>query len=84
KITIDPARLLEPVNASFARRGRISEGAIADVTVFDPAVVDGMGTVLDAGQESIGIHAVLVNGVVSFRDGRIMSDGAGRYLRYAP
>ena len=84
KITIDPARLLEPVNASFARRGRIFDGAIADITVFDPAVVDGMGTVLDAGQESIGIHAVLVNGVVSFRDGRVMTEGAGRYLRYAP
>ena len=69
RITILPARLLEDVSSAMARRGRIQAGAVADVTVFDPATIIDRSSIADTGVESTGIQHVLVGGRFVRRDG---------------
>lgn len=80
KMTLGPARVMEGTDPSFRRRGRLQEGCYADITVFDYRRVNGEGTVLNRAVPSRGIHAVLVNGRVVYRDGEPDGAGAGRFL----
>ena len=62
-------------------RGLIREGMWADVTVFDPWEVADRATYEDPKQFPKGIDAVIVNGVVSLRDGELTGQRAGAVLR---
>ncbi|RMH73988.1 MAG: aminoacylase [Actinomyces sp.] len=62
KMTILPARLLETRAPALRRRGRLAVGAVADITVFDPATIRDRSTIADPAQRSEGIHRVLVGG----------------------
>jgi N-acyl-D-aspartate/D-glutamate deacylase len=84
-LTDAPARLF-----GLRRRGRLTRGWQADVTVFDPSTVDalparlvhdlpGGGVRLDAG--STGVHRVFVNGVEVVRDGQATGSTPGVVLR---
>ena len=64
KMTILPARLLEGSSPAMAQRGRLSAGAAADVTVFDPATISDRATIEKTWLESVGVHHVVVNGQV--------------------
>ncbi len=64
KMTILPARLLEGSSPDMARRGRLSAGAAADVTVFDPATIADRSTIERTWLPSVGVHHVVVNGQV--------------------
>jgi N-acyl-D-aspartate/D-glutamate deacylase len=84
-ITDKPARLY-----GLRDRGRITEGAFADVVCFDPATVGPMGERtyddLPGGAsrivaESHGVHHVLVGGTAVVRDGEYTGDTPGRVLR---
>ena len=84
KMTIDPACFLEASDPEFKRRGRIKVGAYADITLFDPALVDGGGDIKDPNQTiavSKGIVAVLVNGRIAYRQGEVAASGLGRFIR---
>jgi N-acyl-D-aspartate/D-glutamate deacylase len=48
----------------------LEDGAIADLTVFDPATIRGNATVENPNQISSGIDLVIVNGKIAFRDGK--------------
>ncbi|NCY17369.1 MAG: hypothetical protein EBX39_11505, partial [Actinobacteria bacterium] len=71
-------------------RGRVTEGWIADLCVFDPATI-GPGTIepradLPAGgwrlySEATGIASTIVNGVEIVRDGVVTGDTPGRTIR---
>lgn len=50
-------------------RGRLTEGAYADVVVFDPDTVADRATFTDPFQYAVGIAATLVNGRPVWRDG---------------
>ncbi|MFW6234060.1 MAG: hypothetical protein ACOC4I_01620 [Spirochaetota bacterium] len=80
KVTLDPAQHMQNADNSFLRRGRIQRGAYADITVFDADTVGGSGTVLDSARQSAGIRFVLVNGVLSYEDGEVLSQDAGMLL----
>lgn len=69
RMTIEPARRLEARVPGMRDRGRIRAGAFADITVFEPATVIDKSTYVNAAQYSIGIRAVIVNGVPVVRDG---------------
>jgi N-acyl-D-aspartate/D-glutamate deacylase len=59
-------------------RGVLEEGAVADLTVFDPATIRGNATVENPNQFSSGIDLVVVNGKVAFRDGKLVAkNGTG-------
>ena len=69
KMTIQPARRLEAVAPAMKRKGRIEEGADADITIFDPQKVLDRATYESPAQNSTGIVDVLVGGVFVIRDG---------------
>jgi N-acyl-D-amino-acid deacylase len=62
-------------------RGRIREGAFADLAVFDPAKVRDRATYTDPHQLAEGMSYVLVNGVVVVDDGKFTNATPGRVLR---
>lgn len=82
KMTILPARRLESFVPSMARRGRIAEGAFADLALFDPATVRDRSTFTEPMLTSEGIPHVLVNGVFVVRDGVLQAEARpGRAVR---
>lgn len=62
-------------------RGRIREGAFADLTVFDPQTVSDRATFTEPHQYSVGIHHVLVNGAPVIEGGTLTGDTPGRVLK---
>ncbi len=69
KMTLMPARRLEGVAPTMKNKGRLREGADADVTVFDPATVRDTATFEADLSFSEGIKHVLVAGSFVVRDG---------------
>jgi N-acyl-D-amino-acid deacylase len=62
-------------------RGRIAEGALADITVFDPLTITDRATYEDPHRFSIGVQHVLINGVVVVRDASLTGEKPGKVLR---
>jgi len=82
KMTILPARRVENVAAAMKNKGRVSVGADADITVFDPATVIDNATFEHPMELSGGIAQVLVNGQFVVRDGKTVKGVmAGRPVR---
>jgi N-acyl-D-aspartate/D-glutamate deacylase len=84
-ITDDPARLF-----GLRDRGRLAEGMLADVVVFDPATIgaaharlvdDLPGGTARLTADAQGIARVLVNGVTTVADGRPTGATPGTLLR---
>ncbi len=65
----------------LAGRGRLVEGAFADVVVLDPGTVGDRATFDDPHRLSVGVSHVLVNGEVVVRDGAVTPARSGRRLR---
>jgi N-acyl-D-amino-acid deacylase len=76
KMTTLPADRL-----GLADRGRIAEGAYADLVVFDPATVIDRATFTEPHQYPEGIPWVIVNGQVTVDNGAFQDVRAGRVLR---
>jgi dihydroorotase len=72
KMTLLPAQRLEKRAPMFRHKGRISVGADADITVFDPQRVIDKATYEDPLEYSEGIQFVLVNGVPVLKDGGLV------------
>ncbi|MDP3178768.1 MAG: D-aminoacylase [Spirochaetaceae bacterium] len=62
-------------------RGRLAEGAFADIVVFDPARVRDVATFADPHRFPEGIDAVIVNGTIAVEAGLHSGALAGRVLR---
>ncbi len=82
KMTLMPAQRLEGRVRGARAKGRISPGADADITIFDPATVVDEATYEAPARTSRGIVHVLVAGTPVVRDSKIV-EGAlpGRALR---
>ncbi len=76
KMTLMPARRL-----GLTDRGRIAEGAHADVVIFNPATVRDTATFEQPHQYPEGISFVIVNGVVTVDSGKLTPARGGRLLR---
>ncbi|HUQ94791.1 MAG TPA: amidohydrolase family protein [Bryobacteraceae bacterium] len=84
KMTLMPARRLETRVPSMRAKGRIREGADADIAIFDPARVTDRSTYENPGQFSEGMRWVLVDGKPVVRDGRLVEGVfAGQPIRAA-
>jgi dihydroorotase/N-acyl-D-amino-acid deacylase len=63
-------------------RGRVVEGLMADLVVFDPAIVADRATFAEPHQYPAGIDYVVVNGQVTVDNGAMTTIRAGRVLRH--
>lgn len=61
-------------------RGRLREGAYADITVFDPDRIADKASYVDPHQYAVGVVHVLVNGVPVMRGGALTGAMPGRPL----
>ena len=77
KMTSAPAARL-----GIADRGRLADGLLADVVVFDPARVRSMATIDDPRRFPEGIDEVIVNGTLVIDGGRHTGATPGRALRH--
>ncbi len=68
KMTTLPRSVVRP---ALNNRGVLEDGAMADLTVFDPATIRGNATVENPNQFSSGIDLVIVNGKIAFRNGAL-------------
>lgn len=67
KMTSLPRSVVAP---ALKNRGVLEDGAMADLTVFDPATIRGNATIENPNQFSSGIDLVIVNGKIAFREGK--------------
>ena len=82
RMTLMPAQRLEKMSPAMRRKGRLSVGADADITVFDADQVIDRATFAEPNQFSKGIIHVLVGGTVVVRDGRMVEGVfAGKPIR---
>lgn len=62
-------------------RGNLEPGAWADIAIFDPETFCEKGTTFEPNRLAAGMLHVIVNGVVTLRDGQLTGERAGAVLR---
>ena len=72
---------LPAARLGLADRGVIRRGACADLAIFDAATFAETGTTFEPNQVATGMVHVVVNGVVTVRDGALTGERAGAALR---
>jgi N-acyl-D-amino-acid deacylase len=70
-------------NLGIKDRGRLVEGHFADIVVFDPATISDRATYEAPHQYAVGVRDVIVNGVMTLRDGEFAGAFGGRAV-YGP
>jgi N-acyl-D-amino-acid deacylase len=63
-------------------RGVIREGGCADLAIFDPESFAEKATTFEPNQLATGMKHVLVNGVVTLRDGALTGSRGGQVVRF--
>ena len=71
-----PARVF-----GFTDRGELRTGAIADIVVFDPAMIADRATYENPHQLATGVSWVIVNGVVEWKNGAPTAARGGKVLK---
>lgn len=72
KMTYLPAKRLQDFTPAMVRKGRVSVGADADITIFNPETVIDNATYGEPNQFSTGISHVIVGGVRIVRDSKLV------------
>ena len=81
KMTLMPAEMLERSTPAARQKGRLQEGADADIVVFDPDTITDRSTFQKPMEPSVGVHYLLVGGTTVVDDGKIVPDAfPGRAL----
>jgi N-acyl-D-aspartate/D-glutamate deacylase len=62
KMTLMPAQMLERSTPAARRKGRLQEGADADIVIFDPQTITDRSTFAKPMEPSVGVHYLLVAG----------------------
>ncbi len=74
KMSLMPAEMLEDSTVAARKKGRIQEGADADVVVFDLSTISDRATFQKPMEPSVGVHYLLVAGTVVVDEGKIVPD----------
>ena len=74
KMTLMPAQMLERSTPAARQKGRLQEGADADIVVFDAAAISDRSTFQKPMEPSVGVRYLVVGGSVVVDDGKIAAD----------
>jgi N-acyl-D-aspartate/D-glutamate deacylase len=74
KMTLMPAQMLERSTPAARQKGRLQEGADADIVVFDPQTIADRSTFEKPMEPSVGVHYLLVGGTPVIDDGKLIPD----------
>jgi N-acyl-D-aspartate/D-glutamate deacylase len=81
KMTLMPAQVLERSTPAAHRKGRLQEGADADLVVFDPETIRDRSTFERPMEPSVGVHYLVVAGTLVIDDGKMVPEAyPGRAL----
>jgi N-acyl-D-aspartate/D-glutamate deacylase len=75
KMTYAPAQFLH-----LSERGHISQGAYADIVIFDKKTVRDLSSWSEPKNYASGIKFVIVNGQFAIDDSQLTGNTAGRYI----
>jgi N-acyl-D-aspartate/D-glutamate deacylase len=74
KMSLMPAEMLERSTPVARQKGRLQEGADADIVVFDAATISDHATFEKPMEPSVGVRYLLVAGTVVVNEGKIVPD----------
>jgi len=74
KMSLMPAQRLEKATPAARRKGRLQEGADADIVIFDPQTVADRSTYQTPMEPSTGMKFVIVGGTVLIEQGKLVPD----------
>jgi N-acyl-D-aspartate/D-glutamate deacylase len=74
KMTLMPAQMLERSTPAARRKGRLQEGADADIVIFDPQTITDRSTFQKPMEPSVGIYYLLVAGTPLIDDGKLVEN----------
>src|SRR6266446_6375983 len=74
KMSLMPAQMLERSTPAARQKGRLQEGADADIVVFDAGTISDRSTFEKPMEPSIGVRYLVVGGTVVVDEGKIVPD----------
>ena len=74
KMSLMPAQMLERSTPVARQKGRLQEGADADIVVFDANTITDHSTFEKPMEPSVGVRYLVVGGTVAVDDGKIVPD----------
>ena len=74
KMTLMPAQVLERSTPDAHHKGRLQEGADADIVVFDPQTIADRSTFAKPMEESVGVHYLLVGGTILINHSKLVEN----------
>jgi N-acyl-D-aspartate/D-glutamate deacylase len=74
KMTLMPAQMLERSTSAARHKGRLQEGADADIVVFDPQTIADRSTFEKPMEPSVGVRELVVGGILVIDDGKMVPD----------
>ena len=74
KMSLMPAQMLECSTPAARQKGRLQEGADADIVVFDAATISDRSTFEKPMEPSVGVRYLVVGGTVVVDEGKILPD----------
>jgi N-acyl-D-aspartate/D-glutamate deacylase len=81
KMSLMPAEMLERSTPAAREKGRLQEGADADIVVFDAGTISDRSTFEKPMEPSVGVRYLVVGGTIVVAEGKIVPDvSPGRAL----
>lgn len=74
KMSLMPSEMLERSTPEGHRKGRLQEGADADIVVFDPQTITDRSTFEKPMEPSVGVRELLVAGTVVIDEGKLLPE----------
>jgi N-acyl-D-aspartate/D-glutamate deacylase len=74
KMTLMPVEMLERSTPAARQKGRLQEGADADIVVFDAATISDRSTFEKPMEPSVGVRYLVVGGTLVVNEGKIVPD----------